>query len=246
MKHNSRSSSAKGEAAGSPPRLWRTRVRAAAASGLVLGTCLLLASGCESLQRKFTRKPKVAVAPPSPIIKFQDYTRVLTPIDRYRKHYLMFEYWTGELIRELGRQVGQEPTNLKRIQATSQESLAELEILHSLLNEQAAARMAPLLSARSKADAKLQVRLDAPRVRLMQGVLETHKRQIHRKFHWRKIEADLNPFAPSEPAGQGPGLHPGQPQAEVAPPAQTDAAPGADGGPSDAGGSDPDGQTGEL
>ena len=246
MKHNSRSSSAKGDPAGFPCRLPRTRVRAAAASVLVLGACLLLVSGCESVQRKFTRKPKVAVAPPSPIIKFQDYTRVISPIDRYRKHYLMFEYWTGELIRELRRRVGQEPTNLKRIQATSKESLAELEVLHSLLNEQAAARLAPLLSARIKADTKLQARLDSPRVRLIQGVLEAHKRQIHREFHWRKIEADLNPFTLSEPTGQGPGLYPGQPQAGAVPPAQTDAAPEADGGPSDAGGSDPDGQTGEL
>src|SRR3989338_8735827 len=78
--------------------------------------CVLSAAltGCESLQRKLIRKPKNRPKP-TPIVTFTDYTRTMTPLDRYRKHAVIFEYWNGELVKALEDTVPNQPVNQKRL-----------------------------------------------------------------------------------------------------------------------------------
>ena len=144
--------------------------------------------GCESLQRKLTRKPKHPSPSPSPIIRFEDYTRTMTPLDRYRKHYLMFDYWNGELINALGSS----PLNPKRLARACGESLAELETMRTLVTDELAQRFIPLIDARTQLNQELQhPGFNAFRSTIIGRELETQARQIHRELYWRDVEDHL-------------------------------------------------------
>ena len=155
--------------------------------------CALIASGgCESLQRKFTRKSKTPRPRPTPIIQFQDYTRAMTPADRYRKHALIFDYWNGELLASFEQQ----PLNLKRVKKASAESLGELQTMRSLVTDDAAAHFSPLLDERTVLDRQLQAGdLSASTVSRVQRQVEAQTRQINRELSWRDMEEHLKSHA---------------------------------------------------
>src|SRR3989338_8743748 len=143
---------------------------------LLAAGCWLLAAGtgCESFQRKFTRRSKHQ-PPPTPIISFQDYTQAMTPLDRYRKHYLIFEYWDGELLEALQSQ----SPNPKRLKRASSESLGELQVLKGLVTDDVAVRLAPLIEERARIDEELQqgaTGLSHPSA--IQRVIEAQSRRI--------------------------------------------------------------------
>jgi len=155
--------------------------------------------GCESLQRKFTRKPKGPVPRPSPIIGIQDYSRAMTPLDRYRKHYMMFDYWNDELIEALQAT----SPNPKRFKRASEEALTELRTMRDLVLEDVAARLDPLLEERAKIHRQLQSAQFTPSHNSAIGrVLEAQTRQIQREFYWRDVQDRLKP--PQEAAAQAP------------------------------------------
>ena len=145
-------------------------------------------AGCESLERKFTRKPKNPPPPPNPIIQFQDYTRSMTPLDRYRKHYMIFDYWNEEFIETLRSS----SMNEKRLARASTEALGELRTLQGLLREDKGAQLAPLLQEREAIDRQVQRGV----VGTLQAattlrVLEAQSRQLHRDFFWRDVQDHL-------------------------------------------------------
>ncbi len=165
-------------------------VRLAAALGLLI----MGLTGCESLQRKLTRKPKPYVRP-TPVIHFQDYTHAMTPLDRYRKHYLMFDYWNGQLVDELASQ----SANLKRLREASGEALKELQTLQGLLQDPLTAQMGRLIQTRTRIDQQLGTgSASPPQCAFMQRVLETQTRQIHREFFWKNITEHLKENPPSD------------------------------------------------
>ena len=149
---------------------------------------LVAAVGCESLERKFTRKPKNPPPTPSPIIQFQDYTRSLTPLDRYRKHYMIFDYWNEELIDVLRSA----SMNQKRLARASAEALGELRILQGLLRENKAASLAPMLQEREAIDQQAQRgSIGTLQATTALRALESQSRQMHRDFFWRDVQDDL-------------------------------------------------------
>ena len=157
---------------------------------LLSAFCFLLTgtTGCESLQKKFTRKPKNPTRP-SPIIAFQDYTRAMTPLDRYRKHYLLFDYWNEQLLDVL--QEG-DRANPKRIQRTSGESLSELETLQGLLQDGVAAQAGPWVEERRKVHRQLDAGFYTPsQLNAVRRTLELQTRQFRRQFYWRHVEDQL-------------------------------------------------------
>ncbi len=165
-------------------------------TGWRLAACGLLAlqlAGCESLQRKFTRKRSKDAAP-NPIINFQDYSRAMTPEDRYRKHYLMFDYWSGDLMEALKKQ----PLNPKRVRLASTESLGELSTLHSLLTDEAARQLEPLLRERETLDRQLQA--GTPNTAAANSLLravESQDRRMNRQFYWRDVKEHLQEAPPA-------------------------------------------------
>ncbi len=192
MKHSSSSSSTRSAAK-------RHARPVARIIGLGLVCAGLAASmGCETLQRKFTRKPKHPAARPTPIIHFEDYTKAMTPLDRYRKHYLIFEYWNGELIRAFREQ----PARAKKVRKTSSEALKELEILHRLLNDDVAVRFEQIFTERAQLDAQLQSGKYFPgEGGSIRRRLQAQMRQINREFYWRKVEDQLKHEYPSDAEG---------------------------------------------
>lgn len=156
---------------------------------LLTAYCLLTTGlvGCESFQRKFTRRSKPQ-PPPTPIISFQDYTQAMTPLDRYRKHYLIFQYWDGELLEAFQSQ----SPNPKRLKRASSESLGELQALQGLVTDDVAVRLSPLIEERAKIDEELQRGATGfPRASALQRVIEAQSRRIHREFFWRDVEDHL-------------------------------------------------------
>lgn len=179
-----------------PARLSREPGRAAHGAQLSLpltAVCCLLSAvlvGCESLQRKLTRKPKTPAPPPTPIITFQDYTQAMTPLDRYRKHYLIFDYWNSELMDALKERA----PNPKRLTRTSTEALGELGALKDLLREDAAARLGQLIEERSKMQEQLQSpALNISQAAILSRALEAQSRMVHRDFFWRDVQDQLKP-----------------------------------------------------
>jgi hypothetical protein len=155
---------------------------------MLLAALVAGAAGCESLQRKFTRKPKHAPKPLDPIIKFEDYTHAMTPLDKYRKHYMMFNYWNSELISALENKT----PNPKRFRRASTDSLAELETLNRLVSGDVSQRFSALIDERRDLDRRLQrpgfMPSQAPAILRL---LERQTREIQREFFWRDIETSI-------------------------------------------------------
>ena len=150
---------------------------------------LVTGCGCEALQKKFVRKRKTPLTRPTPIIHFQDYTRALTSLDRYRKHYVMFDYWNDELVGTLEDR----DFNLKRLRKDSAEALQELRVLQGLLQEDLAAEVDPLIEERAALNRRIQDRHLMPSdLGAIRQRLEVQTRQIHRALFWRAVEDRLN------------------------------------------------------
>src|SRR3990167_1909547 len=158
----------------------------------VVACCLLLVAsvtGCESLQRKLTRKKKVQ-PPPAPVTLFQDYSAAITPLDRYQKHYAIFDYWNAGLLAALEAR----PLNPKRVMLASTEALGELETMKTLLTESAAARLDSLVKEQTKIHHEaVSPGLDAYGAATVARRLEAQTRSIHRDFFWRKVQDELKP-----------------------------------------------------
>jgi len=150
--------------------------------------------GCESLQKKFTRKSKPHVRP-SPIVTFQDYTRAMTPMDRYRKHYAIFDYWNAQLLDVLQGTT----MNTKRAQHASREAVNELKILDSLLLEGANTELARWIEERIQIDQNLQRGAYSPaKLWTVRQQLESQTRRIHRTLYWRNVEDHLRQEVPRD------------------------------------------------
>ena len=167
---------------------------------LIAGCWLLIAAmGCESLQKKFIRKSKKPAVRPTPIVNFQDYTTAMTPLDRYRKHFALFDYWNAQLLDELQ----QRGLNPKRARQASRESLQELHALQELLEDDTASQMAPLLKERAQLDQQIQQEGYAPsQLEIMRRRLERQSRQINRELFWRKVEDRLKERAATDATAQ--------------------------------------------
>ncbi len=196
MKPHSSNSSSTSRPSAISPRQWRRLVI------LPTATCLLLTglSGCESVQRKFIRKSKGPRAVPTPVVNFQDYTQAMTPLDRYRKHYLMFDYWNGEFMNGLLAK----PLNAKRVKLASTESLNELTMLQSLVAEDLGAQFVPLIESRAQINRQVQTgHLSELTAGVVWRELDAQSRTIRRDLFWRKVEDRLTPAqvpAPDRPA----------------------------------------------
>jgi hypothetical protein len=197
-----------------PSRNSWARKSVGAWSSLLLVAChLTLAtglSGCESVQRKFTRKPKGPRAAPTPVINFQDYSQAMTPLERYRKHYLMFDYWNDDLMDSLKAR----PLNAKRLRLSSAESLNELTTLKDLVEERIQERIVPLIEHRARINEQIQKgRISAPTAGLMWQELDQQSRTIRRDLFWRRVEDQLRP---QEAAVSAQGAAPAPPAPDAA------------------------------
>ena len=127
----------------------------------------------------------------------------MTPADRYRKHYLMFDYWNGELMDGLRAK----PLNAKRIKLASSEALNEMTTLRSLMAEDSEGQFAPLVERRTRINQEVQAgRVSELTANAFWHELETQSRTLHRDLFWRKVQDRLKPAqAPAAPAPSSTG-----------------------------------------
>jgi len=195
---------------------------AAVLAGLLAGGALC---GCEAFQRKLTRKPKRPRERARPIISFQDYSRTMTAVDRYRKHYLLFEYWNADLLTALASP----PLNAKRYKRASAEALGELKTLRDIVTEEVGLRLALMIERRERLDRQLQSGIHPSQVHAVARTLERQTREFNREFFWRQVDDHLKPWPPGPEPGAAEAAATGQGQApagEAAADDDTEAAPG--------------------
>ena len=186
MKRDSRSSSGSDRPRGTRPTV----------APLIAVAGLLIATGCtDAMMKKFVRQPK-AQPRPSPIVQFDEYAASTSPLDLYRKHATVFEYWNAELLDALL------PTanNSKRVKRASQESLRQLEAMVQLLADASAGQVQPLLEERRKLDRQLQDQVDDhAQAALLRQSLELQQRRLHRYMAVGKVTDHLRAAASTVP-----------------------------------------------
>ena len=87
--------------------------------------CLTVSlTGCDAVQRKFTRKKKTAVKMPR-FYQVKKYPKKPAP-ELYKKHYSYWRTWQGELIDNIGQ-------NNKKARRCAEEAVGQLRDLQGLL-----------------------------------------------------------------------------------------------------------------
>jgi hypothetical protein len=99
----------------------------------------------------------------------------------------MYDYWNHELMDSLQ----QPPLNPKRYRKASAESVTELEVLRSLLDEEAAARLAPLIDERAGVVKRLNGSFSDTQAPLLLRDIELHTGRLHREFKPGEIQESL-------------------------------------------------------
>ena len=115
----------------------------------------------------------------------------MTPLDRYRKHSMLFDYWNNDLCESLQGS----SFNAKRLKRASSESLLELQTLQGLLTDEMATRLTPIIEGRTAIDRRIQQGGVEPyQANPVVRILDEQTRQMHREFYWRKVEDRLKPM----------------------------------------------------
>jgi len=162
------------------------------AVGCVL--CVALLTGCESLRRKFVRKPKK----PQRIVSLsttQSYAIHRTPLESYEHHYLQWTFWNAELL------AGLEGINRLKVARAAQESAAELRKLAELLREPTAQALQPLIAENDACAKQVQATksLSLSEAGTWRTRIERQQRLMHREFLAKKVSGALKPEGAAGP-----------------------------------------------
>lgn len=142
--------------------------------------CITLV-GCAGLQRKFIRKKKEEPKP-LPITEMYDYKKELRVDELYKKHFLFWKSWQGELIDKM------DWTYKKRTECYEGllENLAEMK---KYLKEEKAKELDPFIEELAAIDAKVRKKrlVESEKYRMRQ-LLERTKRQIEKRFSYSDVK----------------------------------------------------------
>ena len=150
---------------------------------VILILCVVF-SGCAGLQRKFTRKKKKEERH-APVIITYDYAKDLRVEELYKKRFLFWKSWHGELIDRIAG------TYMKRIECYDQAVMNLME-MEKYLREETSSELKPFIE-----DMK-SISLDIKKRRLSKGeqiklksLLEKAKRSIDKKFSYPRVKDSL-------------------------------------------------------
>ncbi len=167
-------------------------------AGLVV---VLLAgtTGCETVKRKFTRKPKTTQGPEPIFTLDEEYRPEFPPDVRYQAH---FAYWKAahdDLLEGLGQ-----ATRLRRERATRQ-AIKELRAMQALLQGPPADGLGRFIAEMERLAQRLDDPvLDAPRLSVMRSSIESLYRRIDSGYDFHRVKAHLKSEAPAPPAAVEP------------------------------------------
>ncbi|MDP8230837.1 MAG: hypothetical protein P9L93_07035 [Candidatus Gorgyraea atricola] len=142
--------------------------------------CISL-TGCAGLQRKFTRKKKKDEKA-GPVITTYDYAKDLRVEELYKKRFLFWRTWQGELIERM------DGLYKKRIECYDQ-AIMNLKEMRKYLSDPKAEELAPFIEKISSIDPNIRKKkLSKSEQYNMTQLLENTKRQIDKQFSYSKVK----------------------------------------------------------
>lgn len=140
-------------------------------------------TGCEAVQRKFTRKPKATVKMPH-FYQLKKYTMKPSP-ELYKQHFAYWASWQEDLIQSIGQ-------NHKRDMRSMEEALGHLKDMQNILIPSKAEEMQPHVERMEGAkDIIFRSDLSFTDRDYVRGILEREDRAIKRDFCYGKVRNDL-------------------------------------------------------
>lgn len=139
-------------------------------------------TGCEAVQRKFTRKKKTVAKPR--FYQLKKYIKKPTP-ELYKQHYAYWASWQEDMIQSLGQ-------NHKRDKRSIEEAVGHLKDMQNILVPKKAEEMQPHID-KMEAAKEIIYRGDlsfANKDSIM-GTLEREERAIKRDFCYNKVKDSL-------------------------------------------------------
>lgn len=138
-------------------------------------------AGCAGLQRKFTRKKKKEEKP-APVITTYDYAKDLRVVELYKKHFLYWKTWQGELIERM------DAAYKKRIECYDH-ALMNLEEMEKYLAEPKAKELKPFIEKIMSIDPGIRKKnLSKSEKNKMRSLLEKTMRRIDKGFSYSKVK----------------------------------------------------------
>ena len=164
-------------------------------------------TGCEALQKKFTRK-KTTVKKPR-FYQVKKYTRKPSP-ELYKQHYAYWESWQSQLIQVIGE-------NSKKDKQCIEEAVGHLKDMQNILIPTKAEEMQPHIEKMEDAkEAIFRGELTFAKKDDIRRTLEREDRAIRRDFCYNRVKDSLRKSIDDEGAPQlsiAPGKEvPGGPQ----------------------------------
>ncbi len=159
---------------------------------LILLGCLLVfvfaAAGCESLARKFVRKPKLDDKKADEVIFApEEYkSESVANQDLYRQYFLYWQSWQDELIDSL-----EKSGNRKKQVDSLNEAVKNLEDIKLLINPESAARLDFCINRLQLLRAAIVKDIYANNVAENRRQAEWIKRDISRDFSYNKIKDSI-------------------------------------------------------
>ena len=136
-----------------------------------------------TIQKKFTRK--IYHPPPAAAIATKDYESQLSPEERYRRHYAMWDFWQAELMEGLSG-------NTKRAIRAAEEGLGELQAMQSLLVPDKREPLGVLIARWTLLrDQLVQGTMSDTACYRWRSELESQKRTLHHDFAWQRVQESV-------------------------------------------------------
>lgn len=150
---------------------------------IILILCVAF-SGCAGLQRKFTRK-KEKEEKLAPVIITHDYAKDLRVEELYKKRFLFWRSWHGELIDRMGG------TYKKRIECYDQAVMNLME-MEKYLRGELASELEPFIEDMKSISPDIKKRkLSKGEQIKLKSLLEKTKRRVDKKFSYPRVKDSL-------------------------------------------------------
>jgi len=142
-------------------------------------------TGCEAVQRKFTRKKKSKPVRPMFYKELDDEESRRPPAELYMTHFTYWKTWMSELIANAGK-------NKKRDIRACNEAMANLEDMAKYLTGEKKEELKTYIEELSGiADQIKGVAVNKARMSRLRQQLDKSKARIARKFYYKKVKEHI-------------------------------------------------------
>lgn len=149
---------------------------------------LISMTGCQSLARKFIRKPKGEPKKEEPIFQPQEYPQMPQEMGQlYKDYFLFWESWADELLSYLSKDA-----NSKKQKECAAQALDNLTKMQSLLSEEKAKAILPRVSEFTAVKEEIfSSSLNSASLFSLRNKIERIKSRVRREFIYNKIQNDI-------------------------------------------------------